>query len=55
MQRSASDDASGSSLNVVANDSSVDNVAGVARFSEPVGFLPNVFTAKRACAASDHR
>ena len=49
---SASDEASGSSLNVVANESSVANVVGVARFSEPVGFLPSVLTASRASAAS---
>lgn len=52
IHRKASVDASGSSLKVVASESSVDKLAGEDKKSEPEGSFPRVLMAKRASAAS---
>lgn len=52
MQRRASLEASGSSLNEIDSVRSVERFDGDAMDSEPEGFLPRVFTASSACAAS---
>lgn len=52
VQRRASLEASGSSLNEVDNVSRVERFDGAAIISEPDGFLPRVLRASKACAAS---
>lgn len=54
MHRKASQLASRSSLlSVVERERRIHRFDGVPRISEPVGFLPRVFRASRACAVSD--
>ena len=52
IHRKASLEASGSSLNAVANPSNVDKLALDARYSDPAGSFPRVFTANKASRAS---
>lgn len=52
IERRASPEASRSSLNVVANPRRVSKLGASARYFEPAGSFPRVFTANRACAAS---
>lgn len=55
MHRSASFDASVSSLRERERARSVERLADVAMTSEPAGSLPSVFTARRAGKASEDR
>jgi len=52
IERRASLEASGSSLNVVANPRRVSKLGALERYFEPAGSFPRIFTASRACAAS---
>jgi len=52
MQRNASLDASGSSLNVTVNPTRVFRLALVARKADPAGSFPRIFTANSAREAS---
>ena len=52
IHRKASLDASGSSLKAAAKPSNVDRLGLDARYSDPEGSFPRVFTANKASPAS---